>query len=173
MAGSECSYPIPRSRPAMLSQLRARAPGFWDRVIKGDGCWLWLGSVDEDGYGRLRLTIDRRRVWMKAHRVSWALDRGRMPGPRMLIRHRCDTPGCVRPNHLRRGTQLQNVRERVLRGRSACGEQNGRARLRETDVLEIRARLLDAASVSELAREYSVSPKAIREVRDRKTWKHL
>jgi hypothetical protein len=24
---------------------------FWERVQKTDGCWFWLGRVDQNGYG--------------------------------------------------------------------------------------------------------------------------
>lgn len=87
---------------------------FWEKVDKRgpDDCWLWTGSADRDGYGRQRVG-NRPRL---AHRVSYALEHGDIPKG-LLILHRCDTPACVNPAHLRAGTQQENMAERDAKGR--------------------------------------------------------
>jgi len=93
---------------------------FWERVLKTDSCWLWLqadGTV-ADRYGRLRVgsRSDGTREELLMHWYSWELHNGpRTPGLQIL--HHCDTPPCVRPDHLYEGTVSDNTRDQVERGR--------------------------------------------------------
>jgi hypothetical protein len=58
-----------------------------------------------------------------AHRWSWTLANGPIPDG-MVVMHRCDNPPCVNPGHLSLGTQLENIADRVSKGRSATGLRN-------------------------------------------------
>ncbi len=85
------------------------------RVRRDDsGCLLWVGYLDEDGYGRFCLS---GKNW-RAHRLSWALH-GRELAPDLVIRHRCDVPACVAIEHLEIGTRADNSRDASERGRVA------------------------------------------------------
>lgn len=57
-----------------------------------------------------------------------------------LIRHKCDNPPCVRPDHLVAGTHVENAEDMLDRGRHIPprGEKNGQAKLTEEDVRRIR-----------------------------------
>lgn len=91
---------------------------FWAKVRKepGDGCWLWLGSLVR-GYGDFWPEAQRkapRRA--KAHRFSWILANGPIPDG-LQVCHHCDTPACVRPDHLFLGTVSDNLKDCVAKGR--------------------------------------------------------
>lgn len=75
-------------------------------------CRLWLGAADRDGYGLVRHGGRLRG----AHRVAYALAVGQIPRGQ-IVRHRCDRPACVRPDHLEVGTHADNVRDAIERGR--------------------------------------------------------
>jgi hypothetical protein len=76
-------------------------------VEVGSGCWQWLGTITEDGYGTFR---SRGRLFM-AHR--WCYEFLRAPVPEgLVLDHLCRTPSCVRPDHLEPVTN----RENILRG---------------------------------------------------------
>lgn len=87
---------------------------FWPKVSRADvGCWEWTGSKDRDGYGRIR--IGDRPVM--AHRVSYEMHHGEIPDGAVVM-HSCDNPACVRPTHLKIGSQADNITDRHLKGRT-------------------------------------------------------
>jgi HNH endonuclease len=91
---------------------------FTAMVAKGEGCWLWTGAVDGDGYGQFR--VDSRTV--RAHR--WAYEQASGPIPEGLtLDHTCQQPACVRPDHLESVTASENQRRRWERQRAQQGVQ--------------------------------------------------
>lgn len=76
------------------------------------GCWLWIGSIDGNGYGQI--THERKRL--KASRVSWEIHYGKIPAD-LHVLHKCDVPCCVCPTHLWLGTRSDNIRDAVTKGR--------------------------------------------------------
>ena len=72
--------------------------------VTESGCWLWLASVDEDGYGRFR----SNGKMMKAHRFSYEFHNGTIPADRQLD-HLCRVRSCVNPDHLEPVTSRTNI----------------------------------------------------------------
>lgn len=141
---------------------------FMAKVAVADGCWLWKASRNKDGYGM----IGFRRRSIGAHRVSYVLFRGdQVPG--LSVLHTCDVPACVNPFHLYLGTQAQNVRDRVIRGRSRhpFGENHGRAKLSADDVTAIRAALAAGCVQRRLAERYDVTPTTILGIKNGRIWR--
>lgn len=95
---------------------------FEDRYMPepNTGCFLWLGEVDKDGYGKLHVARTGTRV---AHRIAWQRAHGKIPCG-ALVCHRCDTPSCVNPNHLFLGSQRDNIRDAVRKGRMSSGDRH-------------------------------------------------
>ena len=88
---------------------------FWAKIDKSGDCWEWTGYRDRLGYGRLRVDGSL----MLAHRVAWELEHGYI-SEGLNVCHHCDNPPCVRPNHLFLGTQRDNIKDSVHKGRHAC-----------------------------------------------------
>jgi len=108
----------------------------------------------------------------KAHRVSWYLTHRKWPNPNAL--HRCDVRACVRPDHLFEGTHKDNMQDRLAKNRIAKGSRNGRAKLSEAEVIQIRNRYgTGDVSQLQLSRFYGVSEQLIQNIVNRKRWKHL
>lgn len=133
------------------------AARFWAKVVKTDGCWRWLGYT-VDRYGRIALDGGRGAPCAGAHRVSWELHNGPIPEG-MCVLHRCDNPPCVNPDHLFLGTQLDNIADRVRKGRNGdlSGQNNGRAKLTSEQVLEMRSRHRGGESYRVLGIAFGVS----------------
>lgn len=145
---------------------------FVAKVSMGDGCWPWLGKPNRGGYGRFRFE-DRRQLGAHVVSLSFFVESPPFQGAQAL--HVCDNPICVRPGHLYWGTNVDNMRDRSDRGRTArqIGEDNPRAKLTEAQVREIRS-LYAAGGVTqrELADLYGVSQTLISYITLEKHWKH-
>jgi hypothetical protein len=140
---------------------------FWLHVQTGDGCWLWRGRKDKKGYGEI--TFDRRQ--QRAHRVAWFLVYGVWPSG--VLCHKCDTPSCVRPDHLWDGTQRENVADCIAKGRfrTRRGEEHRSARLTWAIAREVRIRFADGVAIAVLAREYGVTNDTIAALVRGRTWR--
>lgn len=84
------------------------------------GCWLFTGSLNAGGYGRIR---DGEEMTV-AHRVTYRAFRGPIPDG-LWVLHSCDRPNCVNPAHLWLGTAADNIADREAKGRGrACREHD-------------------------------------------------
>lgn len=140
------------------------------RHLAADGaCLPWLRGVpDKDGYLPTQLGSTRSR----AHRFVWELVYGPVPDG-LCVLHKCDNPPCVNPDHLFLGTNLDNIRDRHAKGRTAFGTHVGMAKLTEPQVVAIRIRLNAGEAVAELAREYGVTKGTIWNIKAYRLWRHL
>lgn len=77
-----------------------------------NGCVLWTGSRKSTGYGFF--SVNGRVVL--AHR--WIYQQVHGPQAGLVVMHKCDNPPCVNVEHLRVGTQADNVRDAVAKGRN-------------------------------------------------------
>lgn len=84
------------------------AERFWLRVDRGDdeGCWLWTGYVQANGYGKFTVS-ETGRCWA-AHRLSWFLTHGAEPTHE--LDHLCMVKRCVNPAHLEDVPHPENQR---------------------------------------------------------------
>lgn len=138
-----------------------RAERFWLNVEKTEGCWLWKGGMSGE-YGRIMFD----RTLYLAHRLSWELANGRPPVQQVL--HTCDTPPCVRPDHLYEGTQSQNILDAVARGRHP--RNRGGAKLNWEDAMIIRERVASGERRGAIAQEYGVCRDTIEKLVMGQTW---
>ena len=88
-----------------------------------------------------------------------------------VLRHKCDTPQCINPYHLEVGTHADNVADRVSRGRSAVGIKNGRSKLTEGQVREIKTLQGTGVSAYRVGKIYKIDGKVIREIWRGLKWK--
>lgn len=83
-----------------------------------NGCWEWVGVRNKKGYGRLHVG-DRGKVKkIFAHRLSYFLAFGKYDYS-LHVLHTCDNPRCVNPRHLWLGTNVDNQKDSVAKGRQA------------------------------------------------------
>ena len=134
-------------------------------------CWEWTGHHNKPGYGYMSIlgTLSQVRVHRYAYKRYYGVDPGEL-----LVRHKCDNPPCVNPDHLELGTVKDNSDDMTERGRSNKGEDRYCAKLTDEQVLKIRelyrTKQLDQY---QLARAYGVKQSMISLITRGEKWKHL
>lgn len=136
-----------------------------------ESCIEWDGPKNDWGYGKV--SINHRSFY--AHRVAYANANGLqiedLKG--LVVRHRCDNPACVNPNHLVIGSHDDNMKDMTERGRSQHGAKNYAAKLTEALVLELRRWHSAGESMSDLARKLGIDRMTVSRAIRGVTWKHL
>lgn len=133
-------------------------------------CWPWEGNKPDGRYGHF--CVEGKAL--KAHRWIYALCCGEIPDD-AVIRHKCDNPSCVNPDHLTIGTPRDNVQDREQRGRGADrkGEKHPLARLCEGDVREIRRLGAMGKSTDAISKLFPVSSQQVGKILRRENWGHI
>jgi len=155
---------------------------FWAQVTlnEGDGCWIWegrkyntQGKRDQGGYGHITRRLVHKSP-IPTHKYAWYLYYGYYPSRWEFVCHKCDTPSCVRIDHLFLGTTQENTADRQAKGRGIKGETHPGAKLTEKDVREIRDLYAHTSySARALAKLYGVQHPAIFAVVNRTKWRHV
>jgi hypothetical protein len=79
-------------------------------------CIVFDGHLTEKGYGRINHRVDGRIVSKYAHRLAWEAVHGPIPDG-MIVMHTCDNRPCINVEHLRLGTQSENMQDMYHKGR--------------------------------------------------------
>ena len=108
-----------------------------EKAIRHEGgCILWPTKAKD-----LRSTVKIDGVPMDRHRAAFLLA-GNTLQPGNVIRHTCDVPHCFNPDHLIEGTQADNLRDAIDRGRRNTGEERLTIRQRAEHTLGERSERL-------------------------------
>lgn len=81
-----------------------------------NGCWQWIGEFNKEfhGYGCFYHNSKRQL----AHRYMWELMNDTTVPAGMVVMHICDNTACVRPDHLKLGTQRENIYDMISKDRA-------------------------------------------------------
>jgi DNA-binding XRE family transcriptional regulator len=136
---------------------------FWAKVKKSDGCWLWTAST-QGKYGQFHVAVGESRA--HAHRFSWELHFGGIPDG-MYVCHKCDTPRCVRPDHLFLGTSADNTID-------MCHKERSTRKLNAAKAREILNKYRESPTITqeEVARQYGIDRSTVSLIVHGKLWKH-
>jgi hypothetical protein len=141
---------------------------FWSRIEKSknhDACWIWIGSCTSRGYGQICIN----GKMFSAHRVSWMVHFGKIPDG-LHVLHHCDNKKCVNPDHLFLGTNDDNIRDKINKGRQSRGTKVGNSKLNDKQVKEIRNLIKEGHEQREIASLYGVSQATINYIHVGKLW---
>ena len=154
---------------------------FWVRFEKKvepdpiSGCLNWTGA-NFRGYGRIGLGSSKV---IAAHRAAYERKFGPVPDGNYVC-HKCDNARCVNPDHLFAGSQSDNIKDMVAKGRNFAnknginlgtrGTKNSSSKLTEDDVRIIRA---DIRPQSYIAKSFGVSQSVISRIKSNKNWTWL
>jgi len=138
--------------------------------IVNNGCWICINRrLDKTGYHKIKHQ-------QKSYRLSRFIYEnivGDIPEG-YIIRHKCDNPNCINPEHMELGTYKQNSEDRDSRdrngGRFIRGERNGNSKLTSEDIKEIRNSNLSSYKLADI---YGISQSQINRIKLNKRWKHI
>lgn len=140
-------------------------------IPNGDACLEWP-RARACKYGAI---WDGRRT-QYAHRLAYEITHGAIPKG-LCVLHRCDNPPCFRPSHLFLGTDGDNVRDCIAKGRMrrcpALGERASGAKMTEAKVIEIRKLAADGIRQVALAKQFGIRQCTISQIIRRDSWKHI
>lgn len=142
------------------------AERFWAKVDKNGPtpehrpelglCWLYTAGVMPNGYGHF---------WMDgrghgAHRVAFYLTHGYWPKNAC---HHCDNPPCCNPAHIFDGSDLDNMRDKIAKGRLRvpAGSDHYFAKFSEQAIRNIRYACRSGESRGSIAARYGVNRSVI------------
>lgn len=122
-------------------------------------------------------TMKHRKAYCVANGLSIADIEGK------VVRHKCDNPRCINPEHLEIGNHSDNMRDCVERGRhvnnlSNCdhtnrkrGEANPNAKLTAEIVADMRTKWSGGWKQTEIARHYGVRQTDVSRIVNNKAWR--
>lgn len=164
-------------RPGETASLVEDLKNLFDSSYRKDpnGCWIWNGS--KGWYGRAKIP---RCGYVMAHRLSLYLIGVCLDGLNSL--HKCDNPPCVNPEHLFPGTQKDNARDMVNKGRDFYskyphlirrGEDNPRSILKEFQVRSAINMIRSGDPLWLISERLSVSLCSIQKIKSGNNWRHI
>jgi len=125
---------------------------FWSKTAVNGNCVIWTAGKCTDGYGKFATGPHGRQKHFRAHR--WIYEAVLGPIGDLVILHSCDTPLCVTLQHLDVGTQADNVRDSINKGRHSTAYVTDAQRL---EILFLRSngltyrQIADATGVGQSA----------------------
>lgn len=140
-----------------------------DALSAGDACVIWPFGKDTFGYGCVTHNGKKDRT----NRTQWERANGQTVPKGMVVRHTCDNPSCINPNHLIIGTQAENIADQAARGRKAVGAMKGGAKLTDEIVRSVRQRKNNGETLRDMALEFGVSEGTLSQAYRRDTWRHV
>lgn len=139
--------------------------------VNDNGCFeVTSHRLNPDGYSYLYHNGRHQR----AHRLVYQECFGELPDD-LVVRHKCDNPRCINPEHLESGTPRENYMDAVRRGRTNIvrGSRNGSAKIDEGTARKIKILISEGKKNKEIMEILNVSLKIVRAIRENKTWRHV
>lgn len=124
-------------------------------------CWTWRGKLNKWGYGVFHAGANGEYAYIPAHRAAYLYKHGALPDD-MEVLHDCNNRRCVNPHHLFLVPHDETNRD-LLRKKSE-------AMLTAAEVEYIKERINEGKNNAELARQFSVVPQAICNIRRGRNW---
>ncbi len=142
------------------------------RISGGQGARPLLRKTDLEhtGYLRVRLSENGQRLRVSVHRTILLTFEGEPPTPKHQAAHADNDKLNNRLDNLRWATPRENILDKQIHGTQPTGETQGRSKLKNSDVIAIRASDLTNA---EIGRRWGISATNVARIRDRTTWRHI
>ncbi|AYV83316.1 MAG: HNH endonuclease [Hyperionvirus sp.] len=137
--------------------------------INGLNHWIWQQYKNSEGYGQSTFND----ITISAHRLSYIVFNKKMIPDGLVVRHMCNLPSCVNPEHLEVGTPLQNSADKKKFNTELLGEKNPRSTI-DTPT----AKMIYISKILGLMRKtraalFKVSVDLVIAIDTKRSWKHI
>jgi len=134
---------------------------------RGQDCLAWPFGSNNKGYGVFHL----ERNSVAAHVFVCEAVHGPKPTPYHEVAHTCGKGHllCCNPMHLRWATRAENHADKILHGTMPLGEKNPSNKLKEDEVLQIRA-MLGTQAQHRIAAKFGVSQTVVSRISRGTMW---
>jgi hypothetical protein len=152
--------------------MRNEKDRFFEKVNKNTetGCWEWTAAKYRGGYGHFRRKVDGKWKMEKTHRFAYEIHNEQFDKS-LIVCHKCDNPSCVNPDHLFLGTPMDNVQDKMKKGRFKV-IRNPKHRLLNLEIAKaIRQDHSNGLSYEELQSKYSTSKQQVSRIVRNEIWK--
>jgi hypothetical protein len=140
---------------------------------RGYGPRVLTALQDKNGYLKVRLSINGKRINRKIHRLVCLAFHGQPSPEKPLVRHLDGNKHNNSPDNLCWGSHQENEHDAVLNGEKASGERNGFSKLTEIKVKEIKAMLSNGVSQRKIAKQYGISQRNVSLINQGKGWRSV
>lgn len=132
--------------------------------IDSNGCYNVIShKINSKGYA----TFFREGKVRKIHRYLYEKVNGKL-NKDLCVRHLCNNRGCINPEHLMKGTNYENVQDRINFGVCPIGEINGKSKYSFKDVKNI---FLAQGNAKEIGKRFNMNPKYVYKIKSGERWK--
>ena len=138
--------------------------------IDTNNCWICISHAPIGKGLNYYPRFYRGGKRIKISKYIYQKYKGEIPD-NMIVRHTCDNPRCINPEHLLLGTIRDNARDMVERDRSLRGEKHPSAKI--TNEIAIKIKKDNGHTLQELATMYNISQSIVFGIRHRLRWKHI
>lgn len=123
-----------------------------DYRVDDAGCWVWLGWIDGQGYGRCQIeALKRATGTARAHRVGWLVLHGQRLSRRDELHHVCRNTACVNPAHLEVLDASEHRRQ----------HKHGDSHLTHGDIIAMREAAWTGEEYEDIAPRYGIHPNQV------------
>lgn len=165
-----------KPRLALMAASEADRKRFWLKAqAKGPNeCWEWNHERNRKNYGLFYINAGGYAASAGAH-IAAAIFSGMDVKPGLCVCHTCDNPPCVNPAHLWLGTNADNMKDKVAKGRQSrvCGMAVPYAKLNDDKVREIRRRHANGETIASIIKDYGIKKTVGSAIVHRTKWKHV
>ena len=139
-----------------------------------NGCHNWTHYINNCGYALVVNRFYKEHGRATGHQLSWIAHKGEIPAG-MCVLHKCDNRRCINPEHLWVGTQAENMRDMIEKGRDVRrkGSDAAGAKLTDAQVRLIRLARLAGITTKVLGDAFAITPGHVSAVALRRKWRHV
>lgn len=133
------------------------------------GCLEWQG-FKKGGYGYFYVNGREKAV----HRMQYEKFKGLIPKGYNVC-HSCDNPPCVNPDHLWVGTQQENIKDMISKGRDlkAIGPRNKNSKISSHQAREVKLLYSQGHTIKNIHLKLGLTYKTVQHICNGTTWKHV